>query len=143
MSSRKIEDLTPDTQAAYYRFKAGMHEAMIDYIVICTKRFGAEQDELYKKGREFRDGEWITVDPKKCVTWTLKSKHIICEAFDIAIMQNGKIVWNADLDIDKDGVPEYTEAGIIGERCGLKWGGRFVNSKGKPIPDAPHFELFK
>lgn len=141
MSSRKIEDMTLEAQGAYWRFSNRMKEAMIEYIVTCTKRFEAEQMELYKKGREFRDGIWVTVDPKKCVTWTLKSKHILGKAFDICIVVNGKLLWNAELDADKDGVAEYTEAGIIGEHCGLRWGGRFLDSKGKPNPDAPHFEI--
>jgi peptidoglycan L-alanyl-D-glutamate endopeptidase CwlK len=141
MSSRKIEDMTLETQGTYWRFSNRMREAMIEYIVTCTKRFEAEQIELYKKGREYRDGIWVTVDPKKCVTWTLKSKHIEGKAFDICILVNGKPLWNADLDVDKDGVAEYTEAGIIGEQCGLKWGGRFKDHHGKPNPDAPHFEV--
>jgi len=126
--SRKIEDLTPETQEKYFLFKEKMAEAGIDYIVTCTLRTKEEQYALYCQGR---------TKPGKIVTWTLNSRHLRGTAFDIAIMVNGKILWNPELDADQDGVPEYTEAGIIGESVGLKWGGRFSGTK----KDAPHFEL--
>lgn len=124
--SRAIEDLTEETQEAYWNFDAAMQEAGIDYIVTCTYRSQADQDALYAKGR--------TVPGKK-VTWTRNSKHTGRTAFDIAILVNGKIIWNPELDADGDGVPEYTEAGEIGESVGLTWGGRWES------PDAPHFQL--
>lgn len=140
--SRKVEDLTGEMQLKYSQFCERMKTAKIDWILTCTRRTQDEQTELWKKGRALNaNGQWYVVDPKRCVTWTLNSRHLTGTAFDICIMQNGKPMWNAELDTDKDGVPEYTEAGIIGESIGLKWGGRFLNSKGKPIPDAPHFEL--
>ena len=126
--NRKIEDLTPETQEKYFLFKKKMAEAGIDYIVTCTLRTKEEQFELYAQGRS-KSG--------KIVTWTFNSRHLKGTAFDIAIMVNGKILWNPDLDVDQDGVPEYTEAGLIGESVGLKWGGRFPDNK----KDAPHFEL--
>lgn len=139
--SRLISDLVPELQVIMPKFDTKMKNAGIDYIITCTKRTDAEQLELYKKGRVLRNGIWVTVDPKLCVTWTLDSNHKYGKAFDAAIMVCGKILWNPDLDTDKDGVPEYTEMGLIGESLGLKWGGRFKNSKGQPRPDAPHFEL--
>ena len=124
--SRDIEDLTEETQEAYWNFDAAMQEAGIDYIVTCTYRSQAEQDALYAQGR---------TKPGKKVTWTRNSKHKSRTAFDIAILVNGKILWNPDLDADGDGVAEYTEAGELGESVGLTWGGRWDS------PDAPHFQL--
>jgi len=43
--------------------------------------------------------------------------------------------------VDGDAIPDYEEAGKIGESLGLRWGGRFNNSKGKRIPYYPHFEI--
>lgn len=126
MPSRKPEDLNIPTLTHYQLFRKAMGEAGIDFILTCTKRTQAEQDALYAQGR---------TKPGKIVTWTKKSKHIEGKAFDIAILVNGKICWNPSLDADGDGVPEYTEAGKIGEALGLTWGGRFKN------PDAPHFEM--
>lgn len=132
--SREITDLTPETQVLYNKFKEGMDNAGIDFICTCTRRTAEEQLTLYKKGRELRDGKWIVTDKRKCVTWTLNSRHLKGTAFDICILVAGKLLWNDRLDADRDGVPEYTEAGIIGETIGLKWGGRFPNT------DSPHFQ---
>lgn len=126
MPSRNIEDCLPELQEKFEQFDLGMRTAGIDYILTCTKRSQEEQNALYAQGR---------TAPGKVVTWTLKSKHIDGRAFDIAIMINGKICWNPTLDADNDGVSEYTEAGLIGESVGLRWGGRFKS------PDAPHFEI--
>jgi hypothetical protein len=131
--SRNISDLTEETRIAYFRFKEGMDKAAIDYILTCTLRTAEEQLELWKKGRAIENGKWVVVDRKKCVTWTLNSKHLEGTAFDIAIMVAGKLLWDARLDVDGDGIPEYTEAGKIGQSVGLKWGGDFG--------DPPHFQL--
>lgn len=130
--SRRIIDLTPETQEKYYLFEEGMRRAKIDFILTCTRRTQEEQDALYAKGR---------TAPGPKVTWTRNSRHIKGTAFDIAILVGGKLLWNPRLDADGDGVAEYTEAGMVGEAVGLKWGGRFKDERGNPNPDAPHFEL--
>ena len=125
--SRKIEDLTPETQEKYWLFDAAMHKADIDYIVTCTYRSQEEQDVLYSQGR---------TTPGKRVTWTRNSRHTLRTAFDICLLLHGKLLWNPNLDTDGDGVPEYMEAGKIGESIGLVWGGSWATNK-----DAPHFQL--
>jgi len=117
MSSRSIEDLTPETQELYHKFAVIMKAKNIPYIVTCTYRSQQEQDALYEQGR---------TKPGQIVTWTRKSRHTDREAFDIAILKNGKISWNVD---------DYLEAGKIGRAVGLVWGGDFKTSK-----DRPHFE---
>lgn len=117
--SRSIEDLTVETQAAYLEFEEGMKEAGIDYIVTCTRRTQEEQNALYEQGRS---------KPGPVVTWTRKSRHIDGTAFDIVIMENGKPCWNT---ANKN----WKHAGAIGRKCGLVWGGDWVNK------DFPHFEL--
>ena len=117
MSSRSIEDLTPETQELYHKFAVIMKAKNIPYIVTCTFRSQQEQDALYEQGR---------TKPGQIVTWTRKSRHTDREAFDIAILKNGKISWNVD---------DYLEAGKIGRAVGLVWGGDFKTSK-----DRPHFE---
>jgi hypothetical protein len=44
-------------------------------------------------------------------------------------------VWDTKIDVDADHIPDYEEAGKIGESVGLVWGGRWK------IPDYPHFQL--
>ena len=134
--SRKIEDLTPEMQSLYHLFKNKMDESGLSFIVTTTYRPQLEQDALYSQGRATLDIvnmmrkkanlAPITKDQNFKVTWTRKSRHTDREAFDIAILKNGKISWNVD---------DYLEAGKIGRAVGLVWGGDFKTSK-----DRPHFE---
>jgi peptidoglycan L-alanyl-D-glutamate endopeptidase CwlK len=124
--SRKIEDLTTAMQSLAFLFAGAMAEAGVPFIFTCTRRTQEEQDELYARGR---------TKPGPKVTWTRKSRHIDGEAFDIAICKAGVPSWDGKVDVDLDGVPDYTEAGQIGEAIGLEWGGRWRN------PDRPHFQL--
>lgn len=126
MASRKIEDLVPDLQPLAREFAARMAEAGVPFIFTCTRRTAAEQMELYARGR-------TTPGPK--VTWTIRSRHVEGKAFDIAICKAGIPQWNVKADVDVDGVPDYLEAGRIGESIGLAWGGRWRS------PDFPHFEI--
>ena len=126
MPSRKIEDLIPVMQEKARAFAGAMAEAGVPFILTCTRRTASEQMELYARGR-------TTPGPK--VTWTLRSKHVDGLAFDIVICKAGIPQWNVKVDVDVDGVPDYLEAGRIGEAIGLVWGGRWKT------PDFPHFEL--
>ena len=119
MASRKIEDLNQSMQDKYKKFKEEMDKEEIDFIVTCTYRTQEEQDELYKQGR---------TTPGKIVTWIKHSRHNAypAEAFDIAIMKNGKISWD-----DKD----YLRAAQIGRDVGLFPGADFPHNK-----DYPHFQ---
>ena len=128
MASRRVEDLIPKMQELAREFSWRMAEAGVPFIFTCTLRTQAEQDELYSRGR---------TKPGKKVTWTKKSRHSLGEAFDICICREGVPQWDVKVDVDEDGVPDYTEAGQIGELIGLEWGGRWRS------PDFPHFQLRK
>lgn len=117
MASRKIEDLLPKVQEKYRQFAEKMADEGIDFIVTCTYRSQEEQDRLYRQGR---------MAPGKIVTWTRHSKHNERKAFDIAIMDAGKINWDEKA---------YLKPGEIGESLGLVWGGRWKS------PDYPHFQF--
>ncbi len=157
MASRKIEDLTPQMQLLYAKFKEKMDAAKITFIVTCTARTVKEQQALYAQGRQpirevnilrrMADLPSITEqENKNKVTWTLASKHLVdlddgnkendkSRAFDIVITKNGKATWDVKVNVNQNEQPDYLEAGSIGESVGLKWGGRFKS------PDYPHFEL--
>lgn len=122
MASRKVADLIPEMQKLYLEFDKGMDQAGIDYIVTCTRRTQAEQDALYEQGR---------TKPGKIVTWTRKSKHILGEAFDIVLMENGKPDWTVSN-------PKWRKAGQIGRECGLSWAGDWTTNK-----EYPHFQYIK
>lgn len=117
MASRKVEDLLPEMQEKYILFREAMTKAGLDFILTCTYRSPEEQAELFAIGR---------TKPGRKVTWTLKSKHCEGKAFDIAMLVNGKISWDAK---------DYKKAGEIGKSVGLEWGGDWK------FPDSPHFQL--
>lgn len=126
--SKLITDLVKNAQDAYALFKSAMDEAGIPFMVTCTYRSQEEQDALYEQGRT-RAG--------KIVTWTHHSRHTARRAFDIAILKNGLPCWDTKVSVNDNEVPDYIEAGHIGEKCGLVWGGIWKT------PDLPHFELPK
>ncbi len=132
MASRKINDCAPELQDLARLFAVRMAEQGIPFMFTCTRRTQQEQDDLWAQGR---------TKPGKVVTWTRKSKHIDGNAFDIAILKNGKPTWDLKTSVDGDSVADYIEAGEIGESVGLKWGGRFKDRFGDSCPDFPHFEI--
>jgi peptidoglycan L-alanyl-D-glutamate endopeptidase CwlK len=132
--SRKIDDLDPRMKEKFLQFAGKMSEVGIPFMLTRTRCTKEEQAALYAQGR---------TKPGLVVTWTLKSRHIDGEAFDIAILNDGKPTWNTKISVNENDAPDYLEAGQIGESLGLEWGGRFKNNKGNPRPDAAHFQLPK
>jgi len=157
MFYRDISKLTPMLRTKYYEFHDLMTEIGIPYTVTCTARELKDQVALYAQGRqpllEVNDLRRLAKMPsiteeenKRRVTWTLKSKHLInlddkditndlAKAFDIVILNNGKVDWNYKVDVNYDHISDYSQAGNIGESVGLVWGGRFKT------PDYCHFEI--
>jgi len=156
MASRKVEDLTEKMQGLFYKFDEGMKAAGISYMITCTARTVQEQHALFLQGRQSlevvnRARKQIGLSPiteeenRRPVTWTMQSKHIVnwedsdpnnnkSRAFDIAIVSEGRPTWNLKVDVNKNLLPDYIEAGKIGKSVGLRWGGDFRK------PDWPHFE---
>lgn len=134
MASRDPKDLVPELYALYLEFDEGMKAAGVDYMLTCTERLQAEQNALFEQGR---------TKPGRIVTWTRRSLHIRrpgeegVRAFDIAIKKDGKPTWDLKVNVNKNEIPDYAEAGAIGERCGLEWGGSWTSKK----KDYPHFQL--
>lgn len=157
--SRSLEDLTDSCRAKYHELEQACEKHGVEFIVTFTSRTFGEQCVLYMQGRQpldrvnkaRADVGWAPITQKqnkRPVTWTLSSKHVVDEenpksrAFDVAIVHDGKVTWDLKADFDKDGISDYLEVGHLGEAVGMKWGGRFTNSKGKPIPDYAHFEEY-
>jgi hypothetical protein len=156
MSSRKIEDLTSKMQSLYLQFKTQMDAVKIPFIVTCTSRTTKEQYALYAQGRHslqevnyLRNISGMSLineeENKRKVTWTLNSKHLIdlddnsqnndkSRAFDIVIIKDRRAIWDIKVNVNANDIPDYKEAGMIGQSIGLKWGGTFSS------PDYPHFE---
>lgn len=95
-----------------------------------TIRSYNDQLEIYKKGREFKSGEWIVVDKRKVVSNAKpgRSVHNWGCAFDVRIIKDSKYIPNDENKV-------YTKTGAIGRNLGLTWGGDF-----KSIVDMPHFQ---
>lgn len=98
----------------------------IDIIITQTLRTKEEQDELYAQGR---------TKPGNIVTNARYPQSLHCwgVAFDIAPVKD--LDGDGKLDAFYDS-PDWQKIGVIGERLGLVWGGRW-----KSFPDRPHFEL--
>ena len=68
------------------------------------------------------------VEARTVCTNTLRSNHMSGRACDFVPVRKGSLWWNAPQDV-------WECMGEIGEKHGLKWGGRW-----KDLPDSPHFE---
>jgi len=159
---RSITFMHPALLSKYKLFDKKMKDAGLKYKITSVARTVQEQMALYMQGREplsivnkyrkLANLSPITLKENIKVTWTLKSLHLInleddtidndvSKAFDIALFKNNKLHWDIKVSVNNNDIPDYIEAGIIGESVGLVWGGRFKNSKGVLIPDYPHFQI--
>ena len=134
MASRDPKDLSPAMQdlcAAHLAACAAdprLIERGVHVFITCTYRPGTEQDALYAQGRT-KPGHIITNARAG------QSAHNVAvdgepnaEAYDVAILENGKLVWN-----DGD---DWEIVGELGEKTGLKWYG----APGAKFPEKPHFQ---
>lgn len=92
--SRDINDLSQDMRDKVRAWEINMRLEGIDYLITCTLRTQEEQLALWKLGREWKGGKWVTTNRKAQRTWTLDSNHKRGNAFDFVIMVNGKPDWN-------------------------------------------------
>ena len=115
INSRLISDLSLNGQAWFSRFKVHVESELwlifgIDWGVCRTKCDREFQAWLYAQGR---------TRPGDIVTWTLDSRHIHGEAWDIFILENGKAIWVS---------PKYGQIAEVGLRmglvCGYFWKGK-------------------
>jgi len=157
--SRDLNLLHPTLQDLVPVFIQKCKEAGHDVIITCTGRDFKEQVALYAQGRQPL-GEvnrlrkivgWAGLTEaqnKKCVTWTLASRHIVnlddtdkkndkCTAFDFAVVKNGKAIWDVKADVDKDGVADYLECANVAKALGLESGAFWKNK------DYPHVQMFQ
>lgn len=118
--SRKLDDLSPAFKPLAIELLARAVEAGIAVMIIDTLRTPEEQQELIDRG----------------VSWTRHSKHLTGDAIDICpydqFLLHGlrKLQWNGS-------DPVWARLGGIGEKLGLRWGGRWKQR------DLGHFELVR
>jgi hypothetical protein len=115
--SRKLDDLDPRFKPLAIELVARCVEAGIGVMIVDTLRTPAEHAENVRKG----------------VSWTTRSKHLDGLAIDLAPYDQyalhgpDKLQWDG-----RD--PVWQRIGAIGERLGLRWGGRWRQK------DLGHFE---
>ena len=115
--SRRLDDLSPRFRPLAFQLLARCAEAGIPVMVVDTLRTPAEHAANLAKG----------------VSWTTHSKHLDGDAIDICPYETfnlhgpDKLSWNGS-------EPVWERLGAIGERLGLRWGGRWK------IRDLSHFE---
>lgn len=99
-----------------------------DLNIIITQGYRSieDQNKIYAQGR---------TSAGKIVTNAKggSSLHNYRLAFDIAIINNGKVDWND--------TASYIKVGLIGKKLGLTWGGNIKHGGDfKSIDDKPHFQ---
>lgn len=115
--SRRLDDLDPRCRVLAVELLARLVEAQIHVLIVDTMRTPEEHAANLKKG----------------VSWTTHSKHLDGLAIDICPYEQyqlhgpDKLEWNG-------GDPVWLKIGVIGEKIGLRWGGRWK------VKDLGHFE---
>lgn len=146
-----FKQMTPDLQALYEKFYLEMQAANLPFELNEVVRTKAVQQAYYTQGRlplvevnkarkQAGLGPITQAENQYCVTWTLNSRHFagkdgFARAFDIRLLKFDKPHWLTKWDGNKDNIPDYKEAALIGQRVGLAAGGLWDK------PDYPHFQL--
>lgn len=115
---RRIATLEPHVRPLARQFVEAALEEDILLGITEARRTPERQQKLYAQGR---------TAPGPIVTWTMKSRHLTGEAFDVGVLVDGVLTWP-----DDDAL--WERIGRLGERARLRWGGRWKK------PDRPHFE---
>ncbi len=110
--SRRLNHLDCKFKVMAFELLARTVEAGIPVKIISTKRTHREQSKLIAEGR----------------SWTKNSRHLTGNAIDIVPLE---VLDKKDWD---PGNPVWEKLGAIGERVGLRWGGRWKQR------DMGHFE---
>jgi peptidoglycan L-alanyl-D-glutamate endopeptidase CwlK len=135
MASRRIEALSKQLQPLASKFintaNAVVNPMGAAIILTCTYRSNDEQAILYAQGRSTPGKKVTNAKPGQSKHNCVDSRtgKPAAEAFDIAILINGKLNWDIDNVI-------WQIAGSIGEKLGLEWAGHWSKFK-----EGPHFQL--
>jgi peptidoglycan L-alanyl-D-glutamate endopeptidase CwlK len=121
INSRDINELNPKVAKLCLDLIAKCKREGIDILITSTYRDAESQNALYAQGR--------TIAGKKVTNAKAgDSFHNWRCAFDFVPIVNGKAQWSD--------VATFDRVGIIGEKLGLTWSGRFVK-----FPERAHFQF--
>ena len=118
--SRALNDLSPRFKPLAIELLARCVEQRVAVLIVDTLRTPEEQAANLAKG----------------VSWTSRSKHLTGDAIDVCpyalydLYGPDKLQWD-------NGDPVWQRIGEIGERLGLRWGGRWR------VRDMGHFEYIE
>lgn len=121
-SEGNIITLTPKAQVLARRFLSLMKAAGKDVRIISGTRTYAEQDALYRKGRNGN------TEPRVTNAKGGQSNHNFGIAWDIGLFENGKY-------ITTDGKYKQLAKLVMPHLSELEWGGDWVS-----FPDVPHYQ---
>jgi hypothetical protein len=116
--SRNLDDLHPKFKPFAIELLARMTEAGICAMIVDTLRTKAEHEENLRKG----------------TSWTKDSKHLYGLAIDVCPFDQWNLHGPDKLKWDSND-PIWQKIGVIGEKIGLVWGGRWKKK------DMGHFEM--
>lgn len=117
-----IGQLDADVQLMAVGLLRAAYAAGISLVVTQGYRSSADQNKLYQQGRT-TPGPIVTKAPAG------SSWHEFRRAFDVAVLNNGKVTWPNDSSL-------WNRIGAIGKSQGLEWGGDWTT-----IKDLPHFQF--
>ncbi|MFC4101258.1 M15 family metallopeptidase [Paenibacillus xanthanilyticus] len=125
-----ITGLHPEVAAKAHQLKEAGKKRGITIRITDDFRSAAEQDALYRKGRE---------TPGSIVT-NVKGGHSYHNyglAVDFAIETgDGEIIWDLDYDGNRDGQSDWMEIVWLAKSLGFSWGGDWES-----FPDYPHLQM--
>ena len=118
-ASRDVDELTHEAREKLYELMELVQETDkdINLKLLCTFRSQKEQDKLFSVGRS---------SPGKKITWTRRSQHTERIAFDVAVVKEGRLSWEAR---------DYVFLRELADKLDLIWGGNWK------VRDYGHFEL--
>jgi peptidoglycan L-alanyl-D-glutamate endopeptidase CwlK len=121
-SENNIQTLLPAAQTKAREFMKAIQTAGVTIKIISGTRTFAEQDQLYRQGRDLPG-------PKVTKARGGQSNHNFGVAWDIGVFQNGQYL---------DESPLYEQVGGIGKGLRLEWGGDWAG-----FQDEPHFQVVR
>jgi peptidoglycan L-alanyl-D-glutamate endopeptidase CwlK len=132
MSSRSLDDLSPDVKAAALRHIKLCADNGEDLMIYCTLRSNEEQDKLYAIGRTV-SGKIVTnarAGQSKHNPDALGKAH----GYDCVPLRQGKPVWSSS---NKEDAALLAKIGKLGEDAGLVWSGRWMGK----LREMAHFQI--
>jgi len=121
-SESNIQTLLPAAQRKVREFMKAVAGINGTVKVICGTRTFAEQDKLYRQGRDLPGPEVTRARGGQ-------SNHNFGVAWDVGVFEGTDYL---------DDSPLYAQVGSIGKGLGLEWGGDWTS-----FPDEPHFQIVR